>query len=128
MKTLREFIEDDTLTTDKIIQSFIDIYKAALEPLDALSMSESEGAANTTGGVAAVDAQPFKTGKIAGCDYVEVDFDTYNKCKFGKQHYARWDKYITDEPLRNFVKKQFATSKTLMVVNKDTTAATYLRR
>lgn len=123
MKTFAEFNED------RKVEEFIDAYKAQLDDPDSLQrVQESDAVANTTGGVAAVDAQPFKTGKIAGCNYIEVDFDTYNKCKFGKQPYARWDKYVEDEPLRKFIQAEFTKTKSLMIVNRDTTAATYLRR
>jgi len=123
MRTFIEFNEDCK------VKEFIDAYKAQLDDPDSLQrVQESDAVANTTGGVAAVDAQPFKTGTIAGCNYIEVDFDTYNKCKFGKKQYARWDKYVEDEELRGFIRSEFAKTKSLMIVNRETTAATYLRR
>lgn len=123
MRTFIEFNEDCK------VKEFIDAYKAQLDDPGSLQrVQESDAVANTTDGVAAVDAQLFKTGTIAGCNYVEVDFDTYNKCKFGKKHYARWDKYIADEELRGFIRSEFAKTKSLMIVNRETTAATYLRR
>ena len=123
MRTFIEFNEDCK------VKEFIDAYKAQLDDPDSLQrVQESDAVANTTDGVAAVDAQPFKTGTIAGCNYIEVDFDTYNKCKFGKKHYARWDKYVENEELRGFIRSEFAKTKSLMIVNRETTAATYLRR
>lgn len=88
---------------------------------------ESEGPANTTGGVAAPD-NPFRTGSIAGHKFVEVDHDTYCRCQLGKIPYAKWNGYIDDEPLRTFVQKHYSTAKTLLVVNKMTGAAAFLRK
>lgn len=88
---------------------------------------ESEMAANTTAGVAAPD-NPFRTGSIAGHKFVEVDHATYTKCQFGKVPYAKWNGYIEDEGLRSFIQKHYSTAKTLLVVNKDSGAAAFLRR
>lgn len=88
---------------------------------------ESEMAANGTAGVAAPD-NPFKTGKIAGHKFIEVDHATYTKCQFGKVPYSKWSGYIEDDTLRSFVRKHYSTAKTLLVVNKDSGVASFLRR
>lgn len=96
-----------------------------------LGLFESDAPSNVASGdaVASPDAAPlFRTSKFAGCDCVEVDSDTYSKCKFGKKPYARWDGYIEDENLRTFVRKHYSTKKHLLVSNKDTGAMTYLKR
>lgn len=94
-----------------------------------LGLLESESAAptNTTAGVAIADA-PFKSGSIAGHKYVEVDHDTYVRCQLGKIPYAKWDGYIEDEQLRTFVQKHYSTAKSLLVVNKTSGAASFLRK
>jgi hypothetical protein len=90
------------------------------------TLDESESPTNTTDGVAVADA-PFKTGKFAGHDVIEVDSDTYIKCKFGKRPYAKWDGYIEDEALRTFVQKRYNTKKSLIVADKDSGAMTFLK-
>ena len=92
-----------------------------------VSLLESEAVANTTAGVAAAD-NPFKSGSIAGHKYVEVDHDTYVRCQLGKIPYAKWNGYIEDEQLRTFVQKHYSTAKTLLVVNKNSGAAAFLRK
>lgn len=93
-----------------------------------LSLLESgDAVANNTGGVALAD-NPFKSGSIAGHKYVEVDHDTYVRCQLGKIPYAKWDGYIEDEQLRTFVQKHYSTAKSLLVVNKTSGAAAFLRK
>ena len=92
-----------------------------------LNLLESEAATNTTSGVALAD-NPFKSGSIAGHKYVEVDHDTYVRCQLGKIPYAKWDGYIEDEQLRAFVQKHYSTAKTLLVVNKSSGVAAFLRK
>ena len=84
---------------------------------------------NTTDGVANSDSQPlYKHYKVAETDYVEVDDETYNKCKFGKQKYERWNGYVADENLQRFIKTKFGNSKRMMVVNSNTGAHAFLKR
>ena len=92
-----------------------------------LKLLESDAVANTTDGVATAD-NPFKSGSIAGHKYVEVDHDTYTRCQLGKVPYAKWNGYIEDEQLRTFVQKHYSTAKSLLVVNKLTGAAAFLRK
>lgn len=92
-----------------------------------VSLLESDAVANTTDGVAIAD-NPFKSGSIAGHKYVEVDHDTYVRCQLGKIPYAKWNGYIEDEQLRTFVQKHYSTAKTLLVVNKTSGAAAFLRK
>lgn len=84
---------------------------------------------NTTSGVAEPDAKPlFKVSRIAGCDAIEVDPDTYNRCKFGKEKYKRWDSVIEDEALRDFIKKKFYRSDKLMITNSATGASVMFKK
>lgn len=111
----------------KVAKSYRNIDGRQLAKMYQETITESEAAANTTAGVAAADA-PFKVGKVAGCDCIEVDHDTYVKCKFGKKPYARWSGYVEDERLRTFVQKHYSKSKSLMIVNAETGGASYFRR
>lgn len=84
---------------------------------------------NTTSGVANSDSPPlFKSEKFAGCECIEVDDDTYMKCKFGKKPYSRWSGVVEDEPLRNFIQKRFKANDKLIVKNSKTGSMTYLKR
>lgn len=96
----------------------LDLYK---------TVNESEAPTNTTVAVAAPDS-PFKKTKVAGNDCIEVDSDTYEKCKFGKKHYGRWENHVQDEQLRSFIKSNYSKSKSLMISNKDTGAHVYFKR
>lgn len=94
--------------------------------LSKAAVKESEVGV-TTAAVAAPDS-PFKVSRVAGCDCIEVDADTYMRCKFGKRPYAKWSGYVEDEGLRTFVQKHYKKSKSLLITNKDTGVSTYLRR
>lgn len=111
----------------KVAKSYRNVDGRELAKMYQDAVSESEAVANTTGGVATSDS-PFKVGKVAGCDCIEVDHDTYVKCKFGKKPYARWSGYVEDEKLRTFVQKHYSKSKSLMIVNAETGGASYFRR
>ncbi len=92
-------------------------------------LEEDAEPTNQTGGVANSDSPPmFKMSRFAGIPCVEVDDDTYHKCKFGKKPYARWEGVIEDEALRGFVKKQFDKSPKLMIQNQKTGSTIYLKR
>lgn len=93
----------------------------------SLLEAESEQPTNTTAGVANPD-NPFKSGSIAGHKYVEVDHDTYVHCQLGKIPYAKWDGYIEDEQLRTFVQKHYSSAKSLLVVNRSSGVAAFLRK
>jgi hypothetical protein len=83
----------------------------------------------TTDGVANPDSKPlFKSSKFAGIDCIEVDSDTYMKCKFGKKSHSRWNGVIEDENLRSFVQKHYYKSSKLIVSDSKTGAMTYLKR
>lgn len=85
---------------------------------------------NTTDNIDNPDSPPlFKKSKIFDdCHCIEVDQDTYHRCRFGKQPYARWSGYIEDEPLRNFIKKHYSGSEKLMIANSQTGAVTYIKK
>lgn len=92
-------------------------------------LAEDAVPTNTTGGVANSDSPPlFNSSKFAGCDCIEVDEDTYAKCKFGKKPYSRWSGVIEDEALRSFVQKRYNTTNKLIVKNSKTGSMTYLKR
>lgn len=126
-KAESKLTHDVNYYSERVAKSYRHVDGRELAKLYNALMSESEAAANTTAGVATADA-PFKVGKVAGCDCIEVDCNTYMNCKFGKKPYARWNGYVEDEQLRTFVQKHYSKSKSLMIVNKDTGAASYLRR
>lgn len=91
-------------------------------------LKEDAEPTNTIDGVENADAPMFKMSRFAGVDCIEVDDDTYHKCKFGKKPYSRWSGVIEDEGLRDFVQKQYQKSSKLMVQNAKTGSITYLRR
>lgn len=111
----------------KVAKSYRNVDGRELAKMYQSAVTESEAVANTTAGVAVADS-PFKVGKVAGCDCIEVDHETYVKCKFGKKPYARWSGYVEDEKLRTFVQKHYSKSKSLMIVNAETGGASYFRR
>lgn len=126
-KKAKELKHDVVYYANQIARSFRNVDGKELASMYQTALSESDAPSNVSSGVAVAD-NPFKVGKVAGCDCIEVDSDTYIKCKFGKKPYARWTGYVEDEGLRTFVQKHYSKSKSLMIVNKDTGAASYLRR
>jgi hypothetical protein len=84
---------------------------------------------NVTTGVENTDSPPlFKVTKFAGTDCIEVDDDTYHKCKFGKKPYARWAGVIEDEALRGFVQKHYQKNSKLMIQNSKSGSMIYMKR
>lgn len=115
------------------MKSFKDIFKVDMDAMDAAmsamsTLSEDDAPTNTTSGVASKDAMPFKVSKFAGCDCIEVDSDTYDRCKFGKKKYGRWSGYIEDEALRGFVKTKFEKAEKLVFTNAATGASVVFKR
>lgn len=93
------------------------------------SINEEAAPTNTTDGVAMPDSKPlFTKGKFGGVDCIEVDSDTYGRCKFGKKPYSRWSNVIEDEPLRAYVQKHYQKSQKLMVMDAKSGAMTYIKR
>lgn len=90
-------------------------------------IGESEAPTNVTGGVANPDGPVFNKTRFAGYPCVEVDDDTYMKCSQGKKPYARWKKYVEEEELENFVKKEFHKEKKLLMKNKSTGAMSFIK-
>lgn len=82
----------------------------------------------TTDAVSNTETPLFKVTKFAGVDCIEVDEDTYHKCKFGKKPYSRWSGVIEDEQLRTFVQKHYQKNVKLMVQNTKTGSITYIKR
>lgn len=50
-----------------------------------------------------------------GSRVVDVDDDTYHKCKNGKQKHARWAKFVSDPDYREQLKKEFKRGRRLLV-------------
>lgn len=83
----------------------------------------------STNAVENPDSPPlFKKSKFAGMNVVEVDDDTYHKCKFGKKPFARWSGIVDDENLRGFLQKNFNSNQKLLIKNSKTGSMTYLKR
>lgn len=113
----------------QIAKSYANVGSRELADLYQTMIKESEAPTVTTDAVASPDSQPlFKMSKVAGNDCIEVDCETYDKCKFGKKHYGRWENHIQDENLRSFIKTNFSKPKNLMISNKDTGAHVYFKR
>lgn len=96
--------------------------------IEEVNLTEETATPSVTTSAVAVPDSPFKTSKVAGCDCIEVDHDTYMRCKFGKKPYSRWSGYIEDENLRNFVRKHYSKSEKLLVMNNSSGAAMYFKR
>lgn len=70
-------------------------------------------------------------GKFCGCEYFEVDSETYSACVHGKQPYQRWDKFFNMTNERNAGIKNYVTrNSTKDFILKDSTsgAMVYLKR
>ena len=141
MKTLTEFLvevappgkkAEEWIMANK--QAFKDRYGDEWEEVlysTAWKMFKEDTATPTvtTDGVANPDSPPlFKVSKFAGMDCIEVDSDTYTKCKFGKKPHSRWSGMIEDEKLRSFVQKNYYKASKLLVTDSQTGAMTYIKR
>jgi len=92
-------------------------------------LTEDEAPTNSTAGVAMPDSKPlFTKSKFAGVDCIDVDDNTYNKCRFGKRPFSRWAGVIEDEGLRSYVQTQFNRTSNLMIKNSVSGAMTYIKR
>lgn len=126
-KKNKELRHDIYYYAQRVAGSFAGVDGRELADMYLAGVSESEAPTVTSGAVAVADS-PFRVSKVAGCDCIEVDADTYMRCKFGKRPYAKWSGYVEDEGLRSFVQKHYGKSKSLLIANKDTGVATYLKR
>lgn len=104
----------------KKLTEFVEEQKEELE--------ESDAPTTTTSGVANPDGKPlFTKTRFAGYPCVEVDNNTYMRCSQGKKKYARWNKYVEEEELENFVKKNFHKEKRLLLKDRDSGAMLFLK-
>lgn len=71
----------------------------------------------TTGDVANAETPLFKKTKFMGHDCIEMDDESYQRCKMGKVKYERWASLIKDEELRKEVSKMYNRNGTLMISN-----------
>lgn len=107
-----------------MLKSFLEYLKERSE------LTESDAPTTTTSGVAMGDAKPlFTKSKFAGYPCVEVDGETYVNCSRGggKQPYARWKKYVADEELENFIKKNYHKEKRLVMKNRENGSMTFIK-
>lgn len=113
-----------------VARQFDGVDNRELEKMARKKLQEDTAApTNTTDGAASPDAKPlFKKGKFAGVDCIEVDGDTYARCKFGKKPYSRWSGVVEDEALRSYVQSHFNKSKQLMVMDSVSGAMVYIKR
>lgn len=61
-------------------------------------------------------AQP--TGKAFGARVIDVDCDTFHKCKAGKEKFQRWKRYVEDPEFREQLKSQFSKKGPVLLRNK----------
>jgi len=140
MKTLTQFIEQGLWVEsqkDAFKNSGDDLWEEFLHAAtwkqfgakEVVIVEDTSAPTNTTDGAAAPDAKPmFTKGKFAGVDCIEVDGETYSRCKFGKKPYSRWSGVVEDEHLRSFIQSHYQKSSRLMVMDAKTGAMTYIKR
>lgn len=112
----------------EIAKSYANVDARELAKMYDSLVTESEAATNTTDGVANTDLPKFKKTRFAGCDCIDVDADTYNRCRFGKKPFSRWTSLIDDEDLRNYVKTHYHRSDKLLVREPASGSMMYIRR
>lgn len=68
--------------------------------------------------------------KFAGCKVFTVDSDTFQKCRFGKKKYARYEQYVGNSPLgleiKEYGKKH--RKRGIILMDNSTGVMFYLRR
>lgn len=97
-------------------------------PEEKEELEESDAPTTTTAGMAGVDNPvQFKKSKFAGYPCIEVDDDTYMKCSQGKRKFARWRKYVEEEELEKYVKKNFHKEKKLLLKNSKTGSMVFIK-
>jgi translation elongation factor P/translation initiation factor 5A len=121
-------VKDISFYAAKIAKRYNSVDARELADLFNKALSESEAPTNTTANVAVPDNKQFTVKRVAGIDCFDVDNDTYNRCKFGKKKYGRWDGYVEDPGLREVIKKHYGKSDKLMITNSLTGASVFLKR
>lgn len=82
-------------------------------------------AMNTTDGV---DTPDVKMGSFLGHPCIDLDEDEYQNCVVGKQPFARWNNYITNEKRCHAIKEIYHKSKSLLVRCEKTGSMSFLKR
>jgi hypothetical protein len=109
MKTFKEFLTEES-----------EVKEVTLD-------EESTASSTLTGGVEMPAAPMFKKTTVFGKPCIEVDSDTYHACVKGKIPFKRWTGYVTDDGLRDEMKKMFYKNKRLMIQDSNSGAMAYLK-
>lgn len=113
--------------SDKYLMEAVDLTEDA-----ATTMAPGVGTVASAGMGPVGDYEPRREApeRFAGCKVFTVDSDTFQRCRFGKKKYARYEQYVGNTPLGLEIKEYGKThrKKGIILMDNNTGVMFYLRR